>query len=110
MCQKWEGDCGLWVLNEIIKKIYTESLKKIVGAIWELPGWIGCAISLTTPKQLPPRCTILLHLVLITTIVDYQQDFIKRIHLYEKLSKINDESLPFLIRIHDDSGIFSKKF
>ena len=20
MCQKWEGDCGLWVLNEIIKK------------------------------------------------------------------------------------------
>ena len=57
MCQKWEGDCGLWVLNEIIKKIYTESLKKIVGAVWELPaklhsqssqtwvemGWIRCA-------------------------------------------------------------------
>ena len=38
MCQKWEGDCGLWVLNEIIKKIYTESLKKIVGAVWELPA------------------------------------------------------------------------
>ena len=38
MCQKWEGDCGLWVLNEIIKKIYTDSLKKIVGAVWELPA------------------------------------------------------------------------
>ena len=31
MCQKWEGDCGLWVLNEIIQEIYTESLKKM----WE---------------------------------------------------------------------------
>ena len=20
MCQKWEGDCGLWVLNEMILK------------------------------------------------------------------------------------------
>ena len=38
MCQKWEGDCGLWVLNEMIKKINTESLKKIVGAVWELPA------------------------------------------------------------------------
>ena len=38
MCQKWEGDCGLWVLIEIIKKICTESLKKIVGAVWELPA------------------------------------------------------------------------
>ena len=37
MCQKWEGDCGLWVLNEMIKKRSTESLKKIVGAVWELP-------------------------------------------------------------------------
>ena len=36
MCQKWEGVCGLWVLNEIVKKIYTESLKTIVGAVWEL--------------------------------------------------------------------------
>ena len=36
MCQKWEGDCGLWVLNEMIKKIHTESLKKIVEAVWEL--------------------------------------------------------------------------
>ena len=39
MCQKWEGDCGLWVFNEIINKIYTESLKKKnVGAVWELPA------------------------------------------------------------------------
>ena len=38
MCQKWEGDCGLWVLNEINLKIYTESWKKMVGAVWELPA------------------------------------------------------------------------
>ena len=38
MCQKWEGDCGMWVLNEIILKIYAESLKEIVGAVWELPA------------------------------------------------------------------------
>ena len=38
MCQKWEGDCGLWVLNEIILKRYAESLKKNVGAGWELPA------------------------------------------------------------------------
>ena len=38
MCQKWEGDCGLWVPNEIISKKYAESLKKIVGAVWELPA------------------------------------------------------------------------
>ena len=38
MCQKWEGDCGLWVLNEIIFKKYAESLKKIMGAVWELPA------------------------------------------------------------------------
>ena len=37
MCQKWEDDCGLWVLDEIYKK-YAESLKKIVGAVWELPA------------------------------------------------------------------------
>ena len=36
MCQKWEGDCGLWVLNEIVLRKYAESLKKIVGAVWEL--------------------------------------------------------------------------
>ena len=34
MCQKWEGDCGVWILNEIILKKYAESLKKIVGAIF----------------------------------------------------------------------------
>ena len=38
MRQKWEGDCGLWVLNEIILKKYAESLKKIVGAVLELPA------------------------------------------------------------------------
>ena len=38
MCQKWEGDCGLWVLNKTIKKIYLENLKKIVGAVCELPA------------------------------------------------------------------------
>ena len=36
--QKCEGICGLWVPNEIIKKIYPENLKKIVGAVWELPA------------------------------------------------------------------------
>ena len=36
MGQKCEGNCGLWVLNEIIKRMYTESLTKIVGAVWEL--------------------------------------------------------------------------
>ena len=38
MGQKYEGNCGLWVLNEIIKKTYPENLKKIVGAVWELPA------------------------------------------------------------------------
>ena len=39
MGQKFEGNCCLWVLNEIIKKyIYPENLKKIVGAVWELPA------------------------------------------------------------------------
>ena len=28
MCQKWEADCGLWVLNEMVKKIHPEKLKK----------------------------------------------------------------------------------
>ena len=36
MGQKCEGNCGLWLLNEIILKIYLENLKKIVGAVWEL--------------------------------------------------------------------------
>ena len=38
MCQKCEGNYGLWVLNEIMKRMYPESLKKIVGAVWELPA------------------------------------------------------------------------
>ena len=38
MGQKCEGDCGLWVLNEILKKTYPEILKKIVGAVLEIPG------------------------------------------------------------------------
>ena len=36
--QKFEGNCGLWVLNEILKKTYAENLKKIAGAVWELPA------------------------------------------------------------------------
>ena len=36
--KKCEGNCGLWVLNEIIEKVYPENLKKIVGAVWELPA------------------------------------------------------------------------
>ena len=38
MCHKSEGNCGLWVLNEITLKQYAESLKKIMGAVWELPA------------------------------------------------------------------------
>ena len=38
MGQKCEGNCGLWVLNEILQKTYPENLKKIVGAVWELPA------------------------------------------------------------------------
>ena len=34
MGQKCEGDCGLWVLNEMIKKMYPEILKKNRG--WRL--------------------------------------------------------------------------
>ena len=36
--QKCEGNYGSWVLNEMIKKTYPENLKKIVGAVWELPA------------------------------------------------------------------------
>ena len=32
MGPKCEGNCGLWVLNKIVKKTYPENLKKIVGA------------------------------------------------------------------------------
>ena len=38
MCQKCESNCGLWVLTEIIQKIFPENMKKIVGAVWELPA------------------------------------------------------------------------
>jgi hypothetical protein len=38
MGQKCGGNCGLWVLHEMIKKIYPENLRKIVGALWELPA------------------------------------------------------------------------
>ena len=38
MCQKCGGNCGLWVPLEIIQKIDPENMKKIVGAVWELPA------------------------------------------------------------------------
>ena len=38
MGRKCEGNCGLWVLTEMIKKIYPEKLKKILGAVGELPA------------------------------------------------------------------------
>ena len=38
MGQKCEGNCGLWVPKEILKKSYPENLKKIVGAVWKLPA------------------------------------------------------------------------
>ena len=40
MGQKCEGNFGLWVLNEMIKKHISGQFekKKIVGAIWELPA------------------------------------------------------------------------
>ena len=38
MGQKCEGNCGLRVLYEIILKTYPENLKKIMGAVWELPA------------------------------------------------------------------------
>ena len=38
MCKKCGGICGLWVLNETMQKKYPENMKKIVGAIWEIPA------------------------------------------------------------------------
>ena len=38
MGKECEGNCGLWVLSEILQKTYPENLKKIVGAVWELPA------------------------------------------------------------------------
>ena len=37
MCQKCGRKSGLWVLHEIVNKTYAENMKKIVGAVWELP-------------------------------------------------------------------------
>ena len=38
MCQKYGRKSGLWVLHEIVNKTYAENMKKIVGAVWELPA------------------------------------------------------------------------
>ena len=38
MGQKCEGNCGLWIPNEILKKLHPENLKKILGAVKELPA------------------------------------------------------------------------
>ena len=38
MCQKCGRKSGLWVLHESINKTNAENMKKIVGAIWELPA------------------------------------------------------------------------
>ena len=43
----------------IIKKIYTESLKKIVGAVWELPAK-GQKKLTFPPKNENMNCTLLL--------------------------------------------------
>ena len=37
MCQKCGGKSGLRVLHERMNKAYAENMKKIVGAVWELP-------------------------------------------------------------------------
>ena len=38
MCQKCGHKSGLWVLHEILYKAYAENMKKIGGAVWELPA------------------------------------------------------------------------
>ena len=38
MGQKCKGNCDFWVLNKMIKKMYPENLKKVMGAISELPA------------------------------------------------------------------------
>jgi hypothetical protein len=38
MCKKCGGDCGLWVLIEIIQKKFHQNMKKNVGALCELPA------------------------------------------------------------------------
>ena len=38
MCKKCGGKSGLWVLHEKMNKTYAENMKKIMGAVWELPA------------------------------------------------------------------------
>jgi hypothetical protein len=38
MHQKCRRKSGLWVLHEMVNKIYAENMKKIVGSVWELPA------------------------------------------------------------------------
>ena len=38
MCQKCEGKTVLWDILFRLKKYYAENMKKIVGAVWELPA------------------------------------------------------------------------
>ena len=38
MRQKCGGNSGFWDLKEINEKKYPENMKKIVGAVWELPA------------------------------------------------------------------------
>ena len=38
MFQKCGHKSGLWVLHEKVNKTYAENMKKILGAIWELPA------------------------------------------------------------------------
>ena len=38
MRQKCGGNYGLWIHYEITQNEYSENLKKIVGALWELPA------------------------------------------------------------------------
>ena len=38
MCQKCGHNSGLRALHEIMNKVYAENMKKIVGAVWQLPA------------------------------------------------------------------------
>ena len=38
ICQKCGRKSGLWVLHETVNKTNAENMKKIVGAVWELPA------------------------------------------------------------------------
>jgi hypothetical protein len=52
MGPKWEGNCNLWVLNEIIKKIYIESLKKIQPISTQV--WLDWLCYLAGNSQMAP--------------------------------------------------------